>query len=165
MSKLIILRGNSGSGKTTVAKELQNSFPNGVVMRIGQDEVRRDMLNVKDDTSHLAVLAIENLAMFGHKHYPVVIIEGILNREIYGQMLNKLRKIFDQTNCYYFDLPFTVTVMRHQQRKQRCSFSEKDMARWWLNKDYLRFENEKIIDPKMSQREIVTMLRQIVLSS
>ena len=43
MSKLIILWGNSGSGKTTVAKALQHSFPQGTVMNIGQDEVRRDM--------------------------------------------------------------------------------------------------------------------------
>ena len=47
MSKLIILRGNSGSGKTTVAKALQEKFGYNT-MRISQDEVRRNMLWVKD---------------------------------------------------------------------------------------------------------------------
>lgn len=43
MSKLIILRGNSGSGKTTVAKALQEKLGYNT-MRISQDEVRRNML-------------------------------------------------------------------------------------------------------------------------
>ena len=47
MHKLIILRGNSGSGKTTVAKELQRLFGHNTML-ISQDVVRRDMLCVKD---------------------------------------------------------------------------------------------------------------------
>lgn len=40
---MIILRGNSGSGKTTIAKELQNRFGDNT-MRISQDVIRRDIL-------------------------------------------------------------------------------------------------------------------------
>lgn len=40
MHKLIILRGNSGSGKTTVSKELQKKFGKNT-MYISQDMVRR----------------------------------------------------------------------------------------------------------------------------
>lgn len=36
MSKLIILRGNSGSGKTTIAKELQKLFGKNTIL-ISQD--------------------------------------------------------------------------------------------------------------------------------
>ena len=58
MSKLIILRGNSGSGKTTVAKALQEKLGYNT-MRISQDEVRRNMLWVKDgkDTKALPLMA------------------------------------------------------------------------------------------------------------
>ena len=43
MGKLIILRGNSGSGKTTVAWMLQEKFgPN--TMRISHDMVRMEIL-------------------------------------------------------------------------------------------------------------------------
>ena len=38
MGKLIILRGNSGSGKTTVAKELQKKFGYNTML-ISQDEM------------------------------------------------------------------------------------------------------------------------------
>lgn len=41
MGKLIILRGNSGSGKTTVAKELQKKFGYNTML-ISQDEIRRN---------------------------------------------------------------------------------------------------------------------------
>lgn len=45
MSKLIILRGNSGSGKTTAAKMLQEKFgPN--TMLISHDMVRIQILHV-----------------------------------------------------------------------------------------------------------------------
>lgn len=43
MGKLIILRGNSGSGKTTVAKALQKKLGRNTML-ISQDEVRRNML-------------------------------------------------------------------------------------------------------------------------
>ena len=43
MSKLIILRGNSGSGKTTVARALQRKFGRNTMV-ISQDIIRRDML-------------------------------------------------------------------------------------------------------------------------
>ena len=46
-SKIIILRGNSGSGKTTVAKELQKKLGYGTLL-ISQDAIRREMLYVKD---------------------------------------------------------------------------------------------------------------------
>ena len=46
-SKIIILRGNSGSGTTSVAKSLQNKFGHGTLL-ISQDVIRREMLWVKD---------------------------------------------------------------------------------------------------------------------
>ena len=47
MKKIIILRGNSGSGKTTVARALQKKFGYNTMM-ISQDEIRRNILWVKD---------------------------------------------------------------------------------------------------------------------
>ncbi|NRT71955.1 AAA family ATPase [Clostridium beijerinckii] len=47
MAKLIILRGNSGSGKTTTGKALQRKFGQDTML-ISQDVVRRDILFAKD---------------------------------------------------------------------------------------------------------------------
>lgn len=54
-AKLIILRGNSGSGKTTIAKELQNSFQRGKAMVVSQDEIRLGILNTKDRKDNPAI--------------------------------------------------------------------------------------------------------------
>ena len=43
MKKLVILRGNSGSGKTTVARALQRKIGFNTML-ISQDEIRRNML-------------------------------------------------------------------------------------------------------------------------
>ena len=47
---LIIIRGNSASGKTTIAKRLQQKFGRNTML-ISQDVVRREMLKVKDGES------------------------------------------------------------------------------------------------------------------
>ena len=47
--KLIILRGNSGSGKTTIAKALHQCLKEQSLL-ISQDVVRRERLRVKDET-------------------------------------------------------------------------------------------------------------------
>lgn len=47
MPKLIILRGNSGSGKTTVSKILQEKFGRNTML-ISHDMVRMQILHAKD---------------------------------------------------------------------------------------------------------------------
>lgn len=72
MRKLIILRGNSGSGKTTVAKELQNRFGKNTML-ISQDVIRRDMLKVKDGENTLALPLMKELLLYGNNHSDIVI--------------------------------------------------------------------------------------------
>lgn len=47
MKKLILLRGNSGSGKSTTARTLQQKFGHGTML-ISRDVVRREMLYIRD---------------------------------------------------------------------------------------------------------------------
>lgn len=63
-SKLIIIRGNSGSGKTTTAKSLQNYLGNGTLL-ISQDVVRREMLKVQDREGSLSIDLIRQIAEYG----------------------------------------------------------------------------------------------------
>lgn len=67
MPKLIIIRGNSGSGKTTVAKALQRKFgPNTLLL--SQDVVRRNMLMARDGADNTALpLLVELLALWPSK--------------------------------------------------------------------------------------------------
>jgi len=76
-SKLIIIRGNSGSGKTTIAKKLQDYLGHGTLL-IAQDVVRRDMLKVHDREGNLSIELIRQIAEYGKGRCEVVIVEGIL---------------------------------------------------------------------------------------
>ena len=77
MNKLIIIRGNSGSGKSSVAKRLQREFGRNTLL-IPQDVVRRDMLWAEDgyDTAALPLLA--DLLQYGYQNSKVTILEGFL---------------------------------------------------------------------------------------
>ena len=70
MKKLVILRGNSGSGKTTVARALQIGFN---TMLISQDEIRRNMLWVKDGIDTKALPLMIELLKYGNEHSDIVI--------------------------------------------------------------------------------------------
>ena len=45
--KLIVLRGNSGSGKTSVARDLQEHYGRNTLL-ISQDMVRRELMKAKE---------------------------------------------------------------------------------------------------------------------
>ena len=89
MKKLIVLRGNSGSGKTTVAKELQKRFGRNTML-ISQDVIRRDMLRVKDGETTEALPLLKELLKYGSAHSGVVILEGIMNSKWYHSLFEKM---------------------------------------------------------------------------
>ena len=74
MAKLIILRGNSGSGKTSVSKALQKRFGRNTMV-ISQDMVRREMLWVKDGADTKALPLLINLLEYGRKNSEITILE------------------------------------------------------------------------------------------
>ena len=80
--KLIILRGNSGSGKTTIAKALHRCLKEQSLL-ISQDVVRREMLRVKDKTGNLSIALLKQLVAFGYQECQYVIVEGIFQKAIY----------------------------------------------------------------------------------
>ncbi len=125
MRKLIIFRGNSGSGKTTIAKELQNRFGNNTML-ISQDVIRRDMLKVKDGERTTALQLMKELLIYGTEVY-----------------------------AYYFDLSFEETLKRHQTKPNCHEFGEEAMKRWWREKDFSDVLNEVIITAEKNIESIV----------
>lgn len=72
MRKLITFRGNSGSGKTTVARKLQKKFGHNTML-ISQDEIRRNMLWVKDGIDTKALPLMIELLKYGNEHSDIVV--------------------------------------------------------------------------------------------
>lgn len=158
VSKLILIRGNSGSGKSTIAKALQKKFGRNTLM-ISQDTVRRDMLWVKDGMGTEALPLLLNLALYGKENCGIVILEGILDSVCYRVLFEELKNEFGSNiYAYYYDIPFEETLIRHQTKPNKDEFGESDMRRWWNEKDYIGIISEKILTKEFSLSESVEMI-------
>lgn len=157
-SKLIIIRGNSGSGKTTIAKSLQNHLGHGTLL-VSQDTVRRDMLKVHDREGNLSIDLIRQIAEYGKDKCEFVIVEGILYKNRYGEMLNHLIQFYNnKAYTYYFDLSFEETVKRHHSRLKKMEFGEDSLRAWWNPGDYLGVDGETILTDDMSQNDVLKLI-------
>lgn len=155
---LILLRGNSGSGKTSVAKALQKRFGHGTLL-LGQDVIRRETLYVKDGMDCPAGQLLYEMAMFGKRNCDIIIMEGILYSKWYHGLFEGLKREFgDRIVAYYFDIPFQETLRRHKTKPNAMDFGEEEMRRWWREKDLLGIIPETLIGPEMSLPEIVEFI-------
>lgn len=157
-SKIIILRGNSGSGKTSVAKSLQNKFGHGTLL-ISQDVIRREMLWVKDGIGTKALPLLLELVKYGKDNCDIVILEGILHSNWYRELFTQIKAEFDtQIYAYYYEIPFEETLIRHQSKANCTEFGEEEMKNWWNEKDYIGIISEKIITADLSLDITVDMI-------
>ncbi|KRL97105.1 zeta toxin family protein [Liquorilactobacillus satsumensis] len=140
---LIIIRGNSGSGKTTLAQKLQTYFGSQKCLLLQQDVLRRDFLHTNDHLGTPAVDLLETLIHFGESHYQITILEGILRRDVYGKMLQRVCRIFAGNVCmYYLDVPFEVTLQHNNEKPQ--PFTTELLQSWWREKDYLNSAERRL---------------------
>ena len=160
---LIILRGNSGCGKTSTARLLQRQLGDGTML-VSQDVVRREILRVKDSENNPAIQLIYDLCMYGNNVGYTVILEGILSNKKYGAMLRRLLDDFQgEKLIYYFDVSFEETVRRHATKPNAHEFGESEMRQWWKDQDVLNVPGEQRIDEQFSQAEIVDLIHRDVL--
>lgn len=162
MSKLIMIRGNSGSGKTTVSRELQKRFGRNTML-ISQDMIRLQMLNTKDVE---ALPLIISLLQYGRQNSNITILEGILDSEVYMPLFEAAIKEYGiNIFAFYYDLPFEETLLRHSTKPNKAEFGEADMKRWWKEKDYINVIPEQVITSNISISDTVDMIYNIVSRS
>ena len=164
MGKLIILRGNSGSGKTSAAKALQEKFgPN--TMRISHDMIRMEILHTwsKEGIEKSEPLMIE-LLKYGRAHSEITVLEGILPAEPYRRLFEAAKEEYlDQIFAYYYDLSFEETLRRHSTKPNREDFGEEDMRRWWVGKDLLPNITETVLTEEWSLEDAVERIYRDVM--
>ena len=154
MSKLIILRGNSGSGKSTTAIRLRRELGYGTML-IPQDMIRREIVRAKDEVGNPSIQLMNDIAMYGLKIGYDVVIEGILVRETYSEMLYGLAKLFDEVYVYYFDIPLEETFRRHKAKPNAHEFGEELMRELYVERDLLGLPGEVVFAEDESQDEIL----------
>ena len=106
MKNLIIIRGNSGAGKTTIATSLRNKmhklFGKESTMLIQQDVIRREILRVKDIGNNISIGLIEQIFNFGATNKLHIIIEGIFNSKKYGEMFERITNAWQGRILVYY---------------------------------------------------------------
>lgn len=163
MSALIIIRGNSGSGKTSVAKTLQKKIGRNTLV-ISQDIVRREMLWVHDGKNNEALPLLIMLLEYGKAHCNYVILEGILKADWYKPLFETALDLYkEKIYAYYYDIPFEETLRRHETKDKRFEFGEAEMRQWWIEKDYIGIIPEKVLDKDVSLEDAVNIILQDIM--
>lgn len=162
MKQLVILRGNSGSGKTTVAKALQQKLGSNTML-ISQDVIRREMLMVKEGEHTPALPLMQELLQYGSIHSEIVILEGIMYADWYRPLFDFAVSLYgEEIYAYYFDLPFEETMRRHQTKPNCNEFGEEAMQRWWREKDYSdRLQEVRITAEQAAESIVDEILRAL----
>lgn len=157
-TRLVVLRGNSGSGKSTVADQLRDRFGRGLAI-VAQDNIRRTVLREKDLPGGSNIGLIDTVARYALDHGYHVVVEGMLYADRYADMLNALRRDHrGRSHFYYFDIPFEETLRRHATRPLAGEVGADAMREWYRPLDLLPGGDELIVDAVSGLAETVERL-------
>lgn len=155
---LVVLRGNSGSGKSSTALELRAAAGRGIAW-VEQDYLRRIVLREHDVPDGTNIGLIDGTVRYALDHGYHVILDGIFFSGHYGAMLESLcRDHAGATFFYYFDVSFDETLRRHSARRQAADFGATDMRAWYRNPDPLGFVAERHVPESNTLEQTVTRL-------
>lgn len=159
-TRLVIIRGDSASGKTTTALALREEMgPRVAVMH--QDYFRREMLRDDDrmrrarDASVMIISAARQALDLGYD----VILDGIFNLRDYSEPFERLyRDHLGMTRIYQFDVGLGETIRRHAQRPLASAFGEEKLREWHDGWQPLPWFEERRIGSEVTTDEIVAMI-------
>jgi predicted kinase len=152
---LVIVRGNSASGKSTVAEQIRRRRGRRDVAIVGQDYLRRIVLRERDVAGGANIGLIGTVARYALGHGYHTIVEGIFYSGHYGEMLTGL--IRDHRGpgfCYYLDVPFEETLRRHATKAEALTYGEPEMRGWYTERDVLG-DGDRVIGASSSLAETV----------
>ncbi|MFC8175233.1 AAA family ATPase [Streptomyces sp. NPDC057325] len=147
-TRLIVLRGNSASGKSSVAAGLREKFGRNLAI-VAQDNLRRIVLREHDRPGAANIGLIDLTARYALDNGFHVVLEGILYADRYGTMLQHLVRAHQGvTQCYYLHVPFEETVLRHATKPDAqylAHVNESHLRDWYREKDLLPNGLETVI--------------------
>jgi len=157
-SKLIVLRGNSGSGKSTVARLVREASSRTIAL-VEQDYLRRVVLKERGKTPGTNNLdLIFQTTTFALSRGYDVILDGILVFHQYGDMLRELAARCPDHHFFYFDISLDETLRRHATKPIAHEVGEQDLRGWYRARNVTGFANETIIPESSSVEESVRLI-------
>lgn len=157
LPRLIVIRGNSASGKSAVAAAIRDRHGKRDLAIVGQDNLRRVILREHDVPGGRNIDLIDTVARFALSRGYHTIVEGIFNADHYGAMLTAL--ISDNQGrafAYFLDVPFPETLRRHATKTGTLKYGEAEMRRWYRGLDLLPGGIEHVILAESSLEDTVS---------
>lgn len=156
--RLVVLRGNSASGKSSVAAGLREKFGRGLAL-VGQDNLRRVVLRERDRPGAANIGLIDLTARYALDAGYHVVVEGLLYADRYGDMLARLRADHrGPTHGYYLDVPFDETLARHATKPIADEVTEAQLRDWYRPRDLLPDGHETVIGADSALHETVARI-------
>ncbi|MFC3990313.1 AAA family ATPase [Actinoplanes siamensis] len=156
---LVVIRGNSGSGKTTTAREIRRRYGRGCAL-IEQDRLRRIILREHDSgPDPVAPRFITTMARTALESGYHVILEGILRTGRYGDSVRDLIAVHPgPAAVYYLDVSFDETVRRHLRRAEPIPVTPEQMRGWYQPLDVLGVPGERVVPEESSFEGTVDLI-------
>jgi predicted kinase len=155
--KLIVLRGNSGSGKSTVAKMVRQASPRKTAL-VEQDYLRRIVLKERERDDGDNIDLIFQTTTFALARGYDIVLEGMLVFQRYGEMLRELAARCPWHAFFYFDVSLEETLRRHATKPIAGEVSEQQLREWYRAWDVTGFPGETIIPERASAEEAVALI-------
>lgn len=155
--KLLLLRGNSGSGKSTIAEQVRARARHKTAL-VNQDNLRRTVLKEKETEGSDNIDLIQQVVEFALERDYNVILEGILHFPRYKAMLKHLIDQCPNHYVYYLDVSFEETLRRHATKPNSHGFGEKEMREWYKPKQLSGFSGEQTIPESLSLEQTVEFI-------
>ncbi|SNX66433.1 D-alanyl-D-alanine dipeptidase [Streptomyces sp. TLI_55] len=165
----MVIRGNSASGKSSVAQGLRDHHGRGIAI-VSQDVIRRNVLREHDTArgANIALLgSITREALNAGFH---VVLEGILYADRYSHMITSLvRDHRGVSRCYYLDVPLEATLIRHASKADAAylaQVTDSHLTSWYRELDLLPGGLETVIPVHSTlQDTIARIVRETDLAS
>jgi hypothetical protein len=159
---LVVIRGNSGSGKTTTPAKFAAAMAGGArwssrtTCGASCSASTTPAEPTRSRPGFITAVARNALDLGYH-----VVLEGILHTDRYADVL---RQLIDQHSgpsyVYYLNVSFAETVRRHHTRAEQVNFTPELMRDWYQHEDLLGTDGEHVIgETSMFDQTVDAILR------
>ncbi|MGA5519068.1 M15 family metallopeptidase [Streptomyces pseudogriseolus] len=160
-TRLVVIRGNSASGKSSVAQGLRDHYGRGIAI-VGQDVIRRNVLREHDTARGANIALLSTIARAALDAGFHVVLEGILYADRYGHMITSLvRDHRGLSRCYYLDVPLEATLVRHASKADAAylaQVTDAHLTSWYRELDLLPDGLETVIPADSALRDTVARI-------
>ncbi|MFI7302158.1 kinase [Micromonospora aurantiaca] len=152
---LVCIRGNSGSGKSSIGRELRRLHGRGCAL-VEQDYLRRILLCERDLPGGIAPALIAQTVRFALDRGYHVVLDGIMHTSRYRSTLTALRDDHRGRSLFcYLDVSLAETLRRHLTRPQASEFTAENMSGWYAAHDVLGWPDELVLPETTGLNEAV----------